>query len=71
MATEREDGIHLKPQKCKLFKREVTFLGHVVLEVGYKLDPSSIKPVVALNDSVQGLSSKDGHMCPTYWFPKL
>lgn len=49
MTTEREDGVHLKPQKCKPFKREVTFLGHVVL-VGYKLDPSSIKSVIALND---------------------
>ena len=47
----REHGVKLKPRKCKLFKREVTFLGRVVSEEGYKLDPSSIKPVLALRDS--------------------
>ena len=47
----REHGVKLKPRKCKLFKREVTFLGRVVSEEGYKLDPSSIKPVLALKDS--------------------
>ena len=41
----------MKPRKCKLFKREVTFLGRVVSEEGYKLDPSSIKPVLALKNS--------------------
>ena len=46
----REHGVKLKPRKCKLFKREVTFLGRVVSEEGYKLDPSSIKPVLALKD---------------------
>ena len=47
----REHGVKLKPRKCKLFKREVTFLGCVVSEEGYKLDPSSIKPVLALKNS--------------------
>ena len=47
----REHGVKLKPRKCKLLKREVTFLGRVVSEEGYKLDPSSIKPVLALKDS--------------------
>ena len=47
----REHGVKLKPRKCKLFKREVTFLGRVVSEEGYTLDPSSIKPVLALKDS--------------------
>ena len=48
----REHGVKWKPRKCKLFKREVTFLGRVVSEEGYKLlDPSSIKPVLALIDS--------------------
>ena len=47
----REHGVKLKPRKCKLFKREVTFLGRVVSEEGYKLDPSSIKPVLALKNS--------------------
>lgn len=47
----REHGIKLKPRKCKLFERKVTFLGRVVSEEGYRLDPSSIKPVLALRDS--------------------
>ena len=47
----REHGVKLKPRKCKLFKREVTFLARVVSEEGYKRDPSSIKPVLALKDS--------------------
>ena len=46
----REHGVELKPWKCKLFKREVTFLGRVVSEEGYKLDPSSIKPDLALKE---------------------
>ena len=41
----------MKPRKCKLFKREVTFLGRVVSEDGYKLDPSSIKSVLAPKNS--------------------
>ena len=40
----REHGVKLKSRNCKLFKREVTFLGHFVSLEGYKqLDPSSIK----------------------------
>ena len=47
----REHGVKLKPQKCKLFKREVVFLGRVVSENGYKLDPSSVGPVLRLKES--------------------
>ena len=47
----KEHGVKLKPRKLKFFKREVTFLGHIASEEGYKLDPSSIKPVLALRDS--------------------
>ena len=39
----REHRVKLKPRKCKLFKKEVVFLGRVVSEEGYKLDSSSIK----------------------------
>ena len=38
----RDHEIKLKPRKCKLFKREVTFLGRVFSGGGYKLGPSSI-----------------------------
>ena len=35
----REHQLYLKKSKCELFKREVTFLGHVVSEEGVKVDP--------------------------------
>ena len=44
----RESGVKLKPRKCKLFRKEVSFLGRVVLANGYKLDPTSIAPVLNL-----------------------
>ena len=47
----REHGVKLKPRKYKLFKREVTFLGRVVSEEGYKLDPSCTKPGLELKNS--------------------
>ena len=61
----RDHGFKLKPQKCKLFKREVVFLERVVSGGGYKLDPSSIKSVLAPKDSIPKTVSK------TYGFPKL
>ena len=44
----REHGVKLKPKKCKLFRREVNFLGRVVSAEGYKLDPATIAPVLNL-----------------------
>ena len=41
----REHGVKLKPKKCKLFRREVNFLGREVSAEGYKLDPATIAPV--------------------------
>lgn len=32
-------GLKLKPKKCKLFKRQLKFLGHLVTEEGIKCDP--------------------------------
>jgi hypothetical protein len=40
-----EQGIKLKLRKCKLFKREVTFLGRVVSKNGYRMDPENINAV--------------------------
>ena len=44
----RETGVKLTPRKCKLFRKEVSFLGRVVSADGYKLDPSGIAPVLNL-----------------------
>jgi transposase InsO family protein len=42
----REAGLKLKPEKCFLLQKQVTFLGHVVSEDGVKPDPSNIEKVV-------------------------
>ena len=44
----RESGIKLKPRKCKMFRKQVQFLGRVVSEQGYTLDPNSIEAVTCL-----------------------
>ncbi|KAK7945594.1 hypothetical protein WMY93_001322 [Mugilogobius chulae] len=40
-----QHGLKLKPDKCKLLQREVTFLGHVVDRNGVRPDPGKIKAV--------------------------
>ena len=47
----REHGVKLKPQKCNLFKREVCFLGRIVSEQGYTMDPKGIEAVESLKDT--------------------
>ena len=44
----RQQGIKLKPSKCKLFRREVCFLGRIVSKDGYRVDPSGITAVTTL-----------------------
>ncbi|CAB4003088.1 Hypothetical predicted protein [Paramuricea clavata] len=48
----RANGIKLKPEKCKLFQREVNYLGQIVSSEGYRPDPSKVNAVTALKDSV-------------------
>ncbi len=42
----KENGIKLKAKKCKLFKREVVYLGRIVSEEGYRIDLENIKPIL-------------------------
>lgn len=37
----REHGVKLKPKKCTLFKQEVSFLGRLVSQNGYCMDPKA------------------------------
>ena len=39
-------GLKLKPNKCKLFQRRVTFLGHIVSGDGIEADPEKIAAIV-------------------------
>ena len=41
----REAGLKLSPNKCKLFQREVVFLGHIVSETGVSTDPEKVRAV--------------------------
>lgn len=39
----REYGLKLKTSKCKLFRRKLTYFGHVVSAAGVEPDPEKIK----------------------------
>jgi len=47
----REHGIKLKARKCKVFKKEVNYLGRIVSADGYRVDPSNVKAVLALKET--------------------
>ena len=40
-------GLQLKPSKCKFFKSQITYLGHIVSKDGIETDP---KKVTAINE---------------------
>ena len=46
----KEHGVKLNPKKCKLFCKEVSYLGRIISENGYKMDPKNVEPVLALKD---------------------
>ncbi|KAJ8351690.1 hypothetical protein SKAU_G00231660 [Synaphobranchus kaupii] len=46
----QKHGVKLNPHKCDVFKRKVCFLGRMVSEDGYTMDPAEIAPVQALKD---------------------
>ena len=41
----REHGLKFGPNKCKLFKREIQFLGHIVSNKGIRMDPEKLKGI--------------------------
>src|SRR5206468_12912263 len=41
----RSAGLKLKPSKCKLLQKTITFLGHIVSENGVATDPEKIRAV--------------------------
>jgi predicted aspartyl protease len=43
----RDAGLKLKPKKCSLFQRRISFLGHVVSEEGVATDPEKISAVTS------------------------
>lgn len=47
----RERGVKLKQKKCRLFKREVNYLGQILSAAGYRRDPSNVEAVRTLKDS--------------------
>ena len=46
----RKEGVKLKPSKCKLFEKEVTYLGRIVSKEGCRLDPKTIEAVKHLKE---------------------
>ena len=48
----KENGIKLKAEKCDMFKREVVYLGRIVSEEGYRVDPESTKALFKLRGYV-------------------
>ena len=41
-----EAGLHLKPSKCKFFKKRVEYLGHIVSKNGIETNPKNIKDII-------------------------
>ena len=47
----REHRVKLKARKCKMFKKEVNYLGRIVSADGYRVDPSNVKAILALKET--------------------
>ena len=45
MKTLEENELYLKPKKCEFFRKEITFLGHVISHNSVRMDPKKIQTV--------------------------
>ncbi len=45
MKTLEENELYLKPKKCEFFRKEITFLGHVISHNCVRMDPRKIQAV--------------------------
>ena len=63
----QQHGVKLKPGKCKLFHREVSFLGRVISKSGYYIDPKATEAVTKLKDSIPKTVGEVRRLCkPIY-----
>ena len=44
-------GVKLKPKKSNLFRREVSFLGRIISQDGYRMDPKATSAVTAMKEA--------------------
>jgi hypothetical protein len=47
----RAHGVKLKAKKCNLFQREVCYLGRIVSEKGYRIDPKNVSALKSLKET--------------------
>ena len=62
----RAAGLKLKPSKCELFRREITYLDHIISTEGMRTDPKKIQaipdwPIPVYFTDVLGLSGLCGY----------
>ena len=44
----KKHKVKLRPEKCELFKKEVSYLGRIITPEGYKIDPDNVEAVQKL-----------------------
>lgn len=47
----RAHGVKLKANKCKFFQKEVCYLGRIVSEEGYRIDPGNVNAIKSLKET--------------------